>query len=119
MRYLKLYLLFSLAVFFFACADDDEGDEFSFDREISEVSVLKECASDAPEGSVCFKIRYRYPIRLKNYSGLCVWLDTTIVDSTSRSVSDKQIDKAHSKSVRDAFLSSTILPQVAITIRLT
>ncbi|WP_254917782.1 hypothetical protein [Fibrobacter sp. UWB3] len=103
MRYLKLYLLFSLAVFFFACADDDEGDEFSFDREISEVSVLKECASDAPEGSVCFKIRYRYPIRLKNYSGLCVWLDTTIVDSTSRSVSDKQIDKAHSKSVRDAF----------------
>lgn len=103
MRYLKIYLLSILGLFFFACSDDDDDSDYSFDREISEVSVLKECSPDAPEGSACFKIRYRYPIRLKDYSGLCVWLDTAIVDSTSRSVSDKQIEKAHSKKVKDAF----------------
>ena len=95
MRFLKLYLISALASFFIACSDDDDGSDYTFDREISEYSVLKECSPGVPEGTVCFKIRYRYPISTDNYSGLCVWLDTTVVDSTTLTVNSKQIKKAH------------------------
>ena len=95
MRFLKLYLVSALAVFFLACSDDDDGSDYTFDREISEYSVLKECSPGVPEGTVCFKVRYRYPISTDKYSGLCVWLDTTVVDSTTLTVNSKQIDIAH------------------------
>lgn len=95
MRFLKLYLISALATFLFACSDDDDGTDYTFYREISEYSVLKECSPGVPEGTACFKIRYRYPISTDNYSGLCVWLDTTVVDSTTLTVNSKQIKKAH------------------------
>ena len=95
MRFLKLYLLSVLALFFVACSDDDDDSDYLFDREITEYSVLKECSPGVPEGKACFKIRYRYPISTEKYSGLCVWLDTTVVDSTTLSVSNKQIKMAH------------------------
>lgn len=102
MRYLKLYFLLAVALFLLACSDDDDGTEFKFDREIYEISIIEGCGPGAPEDSVCFKIRYHYPIRTDDYSGLCVWLDTTVVDDTSKSVSDKQIDKAH-KNAENSF----------------
>ena len=102
MRFLKLYLISALATFLFACSDDDDGTDYTFDREISEYSVLKECSPGVPEGKACFKIRYRYPISTDDYSGLCVWLDTTVVDTATLTVSDKQIEKAH-KGVEHAF----------------
>ena len=95
MRFLKLYFLFAVAVFFFACSDDDEGQEFMFDREISEYSVLYECGSGGTDSNSCFKIRYRYPYLLDSYAGLCLWFDTTIVNDTSKAVSDNQIRLAH------------------------
>ena len=91
MRFLKLYLLSVFALFLLACYDDDEGPEFSFDREISEISVLEDCSTDTADGRSCYKIRYRYPYHLDDYSGLCVWLDTVIVDDTSKAVNNKQI----------------------------
>ena len=103
MRYLKLYLISVLAMFFFACSDDDDGTEYMFDREISEYSVLRECSPGTPEGTTCYKIRYRYPILTDNYSGLCVWFDTTVVDDTSKSVNDKQVALAHDSTNEDAF----------------
>ena len=84
---------------FVACSDDDDGTEYMFDREISEVSVLNECGSEVSEGTACFKIRYRYPILIQNddgkvvYKGLRMWLGTSIVDDTSKSVSNKQIEQ--------------------------
>ena len=102
MRFFKLYLLAVLAVFLVACSDDDDGAEFMFDREISEVSVLYECDSDTAS-EPCFKIRYRYPYRLDDYAGLCVWLDTVIVDDTSKAVNNKQIAQAHDSSNKEAF----------------
>ena len=95
MRYLKLYLLSALALFFLACSDDDDGTEFKFDREIYEYSIIEGCGPGAPEDSICYKIRYHYPIRTEDYSGLCVWLDDAVIDDTSKSVSNKQIEKAH------------------------
>ena len=95
MRFLKLYFLFAVAVFFFACSDDDEGPEYMFDREISEYSVLYECASESSDSNSCFKIRYRFPYRLDDYAGLCVWFGTDVIDDTSKAVSDKLIRLAH------------------------
>lgn len=95
MRFLKLYFLSALAVVFCACSDDDEGPEYMFDREISEYSVLYECGSGDSDSSSCFKIRYRYPYRLDDYAGLCIWMGTDIVDDTSKAVGDKQIRQAH------------------------
>ena len=100
MRFFKFYLLSILPLFLFACSDDDDGTEFMFDREISEVSVLTECAPGVPEGTSCFKIQYRNPILTENSSGECVfsglrvWLDTTVVDDTSKTVSSSQKEKA-------------------------
>ncbi len=102
MRFLKLYLLSAFALFFLACSDDDDDSDYLFDREITEYSVLKECSPGVPEGTACFKIRYRYPISTDNYSGLCVWLDTTVVDSSTIYASSKQISKAH-EGVDNAF----------------
>ena len=95
MRYLKLYLVSLLALFFIACSDDDDDSDFLFDREISDYSVIRECSSDDPESTSCYKIRYRYPILMDNYSGLCVWIDTTVVDSATLSVNEKQVEAAH------------------------
>ena len=90
MRFLKLYLLSVFALFLVACSDDDDDTDYLFDREITEYSVLKECSPGDPDGKACFKIRYRYPISTDKYSGLCVWLDTTVVDSTTLSVNGRQ-----------------------------
>jgi hypothetical protein len=83
------------AVFFalVACSDEEEGTEFLFDREVMEVSVLRSCA-DEDDTSACYRIRYHYPIEREHYSGLVVWLDTLVVDDTSKAVTSKQIDKA-------------------------
>jgi hypothetical protein len=94
MRLFKLYLVTSLVFALFACSDDDEGIEFMFDREISEVSVLTECTPGVHDSTGCFKIRYRYPILTDNYTGLRVWLGSSIVDDTSKSVNDKQVEQA-------------------------
>lgn len=103
MRFFNYYLLSLLALFFFACSDEDDGIEYMFDREISEYSVLRDCGADAPEGSSCYKIRYRYPIQTDFYSGLCVWLDTSLINDTSKAVSDKQLALAHDSTEDRAF----------------
>ncbi|SHK58158.1 hypothetical protein [Fibrobacter sp. UWB12] len=103
MRLLKLYFLSLVALFLFACSDDDEGPEYMFDREISEYSVLYDCETGDADSSSCFKIRYRYPYRLDDYAGLCLWFDTTIVNDTSKAVSDKQIRLAHDTSNEETY----------------
>ena len=87
---------FAIAALFLAlvaCSDEEEGTEFLFDREIMEMSVLRSCA-DEGDTSACYRIRYHYPIEREHYTGLVVWLDTFVVDDTSKAVSSKQIDKA-------------------------
>ena len=103
MRFLKLYFLFAVAVFFFACSDDDEGPEYMFDREISEYSALYACGSGGTDSTSCFKIRYRYPYHLDDYAGLCVWFGKDIVDDTSKAVSDKQIRDAHDTTNKETY----------------
>lgn len=94
MRFFKYYLISALVLVLAACSDDDEGTEYMFDREVTEVSVLKECSANVPEGTPCFKIRYRKPYRTDDFTGIRFWLGTSIVDDTSKSVNSKQIEKA-------------------------
>ena len=88
-----LLLLISLCFFAVSCSDEDEGTEFLFDREIMEMSVIQGCA-DENDTSACFSIRYRLPIDREDFAYIHVWIDTTVVDDTSKAVSSKQIEKA-------------------------
>lgn len=93
MRSLKLLLLSVVLGFLVSCSDDDEGTEYLFDREVMELSVLRSCA-DKDDSSSCYRIRFHYPIQREDLDYIRLWLDTNVVDDTSKSVSSKQIDKA-------------------------
>jgi len=87
----KLFLILSFlccAIFCIACSDDSDGEEYLFDREILEMSILKTCAADSKESS-CFRLRYRYPIETEDLKQFLIWLDTTVIDDTTRSVSSE------------------------------
>lgn len=88
-----LLLLIPLCFFAVSCSDDDEGTEFLFDREIMEMSVLYGCA-DENDTSACFRVRFHLPYEREDFAYIHVWLDTTVIDDTSKAVSSKQIDKA-------------------------
>ena len=89
----KFFAFAAVLVALVACADDEEGTEFLFDREVMELSVLRSCA-DENDTSACYRVRYHYPIEKEHLSGIVVWIDTTVVDDTSKAVTSKQIDKA-------------------------
>lgn len=93
MRFLKYLFCSVLLAFFVSCTDDDEGTEFLFDREVMEISVLRSCA-DEDDSSSCYRIRYHYPIQREDLAYIRLWLDTTVIDDTSKAVSSKQIDNA-------------------------
>ena len=88
-----LLLLIPLCFFAVSCSDDDEGTEFLFDREIMELSVIQGCA-DEKDTSACFRVRFQLPIDREDLEYIHVWLDTTVVDDTSKAVTSKQIAKA-------------------------
>jgi len=89
----KLLFFLSLVVLFISCSDEDEGTEFLFDREIMELSVIYGC-SDEKDTSACYSIRYQLPMNREHFMYVHLWLDTTVVDDTSKAVSDDQIKKA-------------------------
>ena len=86
------FLAFSLL----ACSDDDSSIDFLFDREASDVSVLRSCATEG-DTSACYRIRLRYPIETEKLERIYMWVDTTVVDDTSKAVSSDQISKATAK----------------------
>lgn len=91
---LKYLVFVALFAFVISCTDDDEGIEFLYNREVSEVTVLMECPPGVEEGTACYQIRYRYPVDAdEDFVGVRLWLDTTVVDDTSKAVTSKQIEK--------------------------
>lgn len=94
-RYFQILFLALLGSFFLvACSDDTEGVEYMFDREVSEMSVLRQCAKDADSGAYCFQIRFRYPIETENLESFYLWVDSTVVGDTAKGVSKSQLEKA-------------------------
>lgn len=98
----RLYMLrmslWALVVALFAtlmgCSDDDSSVEFLFDREISDFSVLRQCAKDADSGSYCFMVRFRYPIDTEKLERIYLWVDSTVVGDSAKTVDDEQLEKA-------------------------
>ena len=85
-----------MAVSLMACSDDDSTIEFLFDREASDVSVLRSCAKEG-DTAACYRIRLRYPMETENLERIYMWVDTTVVDDTSKAVSSDQLSKATAK----------------------
>lgn len=94
LRATLLALVVALFASLVACSDDGSSEEFLFDREISDLSVLRECASDADSGLYCYLLRYRYPIDTNNLRRIYLWVTSDVVDDTSKTVDDDQIAKA-------------------------
>ena len=114
LRAALLALVVALFASFVACSDDTSSEEFLFDREISDVSVLRECASDADSGLFCYLLRYRNPIDTNNLRRIYLWLGNEVVDDTSKTVDDDEIEKA-----TDSFEFSSSKSAVFDTINLT
>ena len=89
----KIFLVLLLGLFLMACSDDDEGVEYLFNREIMGMNVIRSCA-DEKDTSACYRLRYQLPMDREDLIYIHVWLDTTVVDDTSKSVTSKQIGKA-------------------------
>ena len=89
----KWLFLPALIALFASCADDEEGTEFLFNREVMELSVIRGCA-DENDTSACYRVRFSLPIKKDDLACIRVWLDTTVVDDTSKAVSSKQIDNS-------------------------
>ena len=80
----------------YACSDDDSSIDFLFDREASDVSVLRSCAKEG-DTAACYRVRLRYPIETEDLARIYMWVDTTVVDDTSKAVSSEQLSKATAK----------------------
>lgn len=103
------YLVFAvLTAFVMSCSDDEEGVEYALVREVSEVSILTECSKDAKEDAACYQVRFRNPFDTANLVGVRLWIDTTVVDDTSKSVSSKQIEKGLLYEYKKGHLYDTI-----------
>ena len=89
-----LPLLVVLCAFFVACSDDDNEAEFYYDREISELTVLRQCPEGADSGAYCFMVRYRYPINTENLTSIYLWVDSTVVGDTAKTVSSGHLENA-------------------------
>lgn len=93
-HYLKFLILSLVASVFFACSDDDDGVDYPFDREAMDISVLRSCGTKAEGRDSCYRVRFRYPFLTERLDSVFIWLDTTVVDDTSKSVSASQRSKA-------------------------
>ena len=89
----KWLFLSALVALLASCADDEEGTEFLFNREVMELSVIRGCA-DEHDSSACYRVRFSLPIKKDDLACIRVWLDTTVVDDTSKAVTSKQINNS-------------------------
>ena len=94
LRIMLFAFLVALVATLVGCSDDDSSVEFLFDREISDLSVIRECAKDADSGAYCFKVRFRYPIDTDKLQRIYFWVDSTVVGDTSKTVNDDKLSKA-------------------------
>ena len=79
----KSVLLLACGAFVFAaCSDDDSGNEYLFEREATEITVLRECGADADSGAACYQVRYRFPMTRENFTGVYIWIGDEVVDDT-------------------------------------
>ena len=90
------FLAFAVVFFAFlvSCSDDDSSVEFLFDREISDLSVLHECAKGADSGAYCYMVQFRYPIDTVDFKRIYLWVDSVVIGDSAKTVNDDKIAKA-------------------------
>lgn len=79
---------------FVGCDDDESGVEYLYEREVMEVNVHRTCASKADSGDACYRISFHYPYDKEDFEAIYLWLDTDVIDDTSKSVTSSQLKKA-------------------------
>ncbi len=84
---------FVLAVFS-ACSDDDSDVEYAFGREISDISIIRQCADDADSGAVCYMVRFRFPYDTLDLKQIYLWVGDSVVTDSTSSVDDEDLEKA-------------------------
>lgn len=94
LRYLKFFLLALVAGLFASCSDNDDEGEFLFDREVTELKVIRGCDADADSGDFCYKVRFRYPMDTEKLTKIYVWVDSLVVGDTAKAVSKNKLEKA-------------------------
>ena len=93
-RFFLVAVLFSMVTLFFGCSDDDSSIEFRVEREISDISTLLQCAKGTDSSAYCFMVRFRFPDDTENLDAIYMWIDSDVVDDTSKTVNDDEISKA-------------------------
>lgn len=94
LRYLKFFLLALVAGLFIACSDDDNDSEFLFNREVTDLSVVRECKSSGEHGDTCFQVRFHYPMETEKLTNIYVWVDNMVLDDTSKAVTKDDLKRA-------------------------
>lgn len=96
-RFLSIVIFALLAAccgsVFWACSDDDSEIEFLFNREVSDLSVIRTCPSKADSANRCFQVRFQYPLDTADLSKIYLWIDSTAED-TAKAASDKDLENA-------------------------
>lgn len=87
MRLFSAFILLEFLLLLASCSKDKEGVEYFFDREILDISVLRECAKTSENGDHCYQLRFRFPIETNELKCFHLWLDTTVIDDSSKAVS--------------------------------
>lgn len=93
-RFFLVAILFSMVTLFWGCSDDDSSIEFRAEREISDISTLLQCAKGTDSSAYCFMVRFRFPDDTENLDAIYMWIDSDVVDDTSKTVNDDEISKA-------------------------
>lgn len=94
LRYLKFFLLALVAGLFASCSDNDDEGEFLFDREVTELTVIRGCDDNADSAAYCYKVRFRYPMDTEKLTNIYVWVDSLVVGDTAKAVSKSKLEKA-------------------------
>lgn len=94
LRYLKFLMLTLVVGLFVACSDNDKEGEFLFDREVTELTVVRACAPGADSGAYCYQVRFRYPMDTEKLKKIYVWVDSLVVGDTAKAVNSDKLKKA-------------------------
>lgn len=95
-RFVKFLLIAVVASLLFACSDSDSETEYLFEREVTDLKVIRECPSGADSGAACYQLVFRYPMDRVNFTGIYMWVGDEVMDDTSKAASKSQIEKADS-----------------------
>jgi len=82
----KLLAIF-IFLLLFACSDDNNNPTYPFERTVLDISIAK-------IGKDSYIMRWRHPIEKKDLQNYYIWLDTTVVNDSTQSISQEQINQA-------------------------